>query len=207
LNQTVYGGYMEELIFENAVSEEQKTENPVPEENKKPKKTLKEELFDWGKTLLFYCFIPLLVFQTFCFMASVPTGSMETTIPTGAQVVTVRSFGRDNIERGDIVVFDSDELGVVLIKRCIGLPGDKIEFDGTGKVFINGERYREPYVSSKSTFAGTFEVPEDCYFFVGDNRGGSLDARFWENPYIHKDKIKGKALLVLFPLNAFGILE
>ena len=57
---------------------------------------------------------------------------METTIPVGAQVVTTRIFNKDNIERGDIVVFDSYELGVVLIKRCIGLPGDEIVFDGTG---------------------------------------------------------------------------
>lgn len=198
---------MDEIIIENAVTEEQENENPVPETEKKPKKTLKAELLDWGKTLLFYCLVPLLVFQTFCFMASVPTGSMETTIPVGAQVVTVRTFNKDNVERGDIVVFDSEELNVVLIKRCIGLPGDKIEFDGTGKVYINGEILREPYVSSGSKFKGSFEVPEDCYFFAGDNRGGSLDARYWENPYIHKDNIKGKALFVLFPFSSFGILE
>ena len=114
------------------VTSEEEAENPVPEKEEKNKKTFKEELVDWGKTLLFYCLIPLLVFQTFCFMASVPTGSMETTIPTGAQVVTFRTFNKDNIKRGDIVVFDSEELSVVFIKRCIGLPGDKIEFDGSG---------------------------------------------------------------------------
>lgn len=189
------------------VTSKEEAENPVPEKEEKNKKTFKEELVDWGKTLLFYCLIPLLVFQTFCFMASVPTGSMETTIPTGAQVVTFRTFNKDNIKRGDIVVFDSEELSVVFIKRCIGLPGDKIEFDGSGKVFINGQRYEEDYVSSYSDFEGSFEVPEDCYFFVGDNRGGSIDARFWDNPYIHKDKIKGKAFLILFPFSSFGILE
>ena len=189
------------------VTSEEEAENPVPEKEEKNKKTFKEELVDGGKTLLFYCLIPLLVFQTFCFMASVPTGSMETTIPTGAQVVTFRTFNKDNIKRGDIVVFDSEELSVVFIKRCIGLPGDKIEFDGSGKVFINGQRYEEDYVSSYSDFEGSFEVPEDCYFFVGDNRGGSIDARFWDNPYIHKDKIKGKAFLVLFPFSSFGILK
>ena len=189
------------------VTSEEEAENPVPEKEEKNKKTFKEERVDWGNTLLFYCLIPLLVFQTFCFMASVPTGSMETTIPTGAQVVTFRTFNKDNIKRGDIVVFDSEELSVVFIKRCIGLPGDKIEFDGSGKVFINGQRYEEDYVSSYSDFEGSFEVPEDCYFFVGDNRGGSIDARFWDNPYIHKDKIKGKAFLVLFPFSSFGILE
>ncbi|MBR2639456.1 MAG: signal peptidase I, partial [Oscillospiraceae bacterium] len=92
-------------------------------------------------------------------------------------------------------------------KRCLGLPGDKIVFDGTGRVFINDEIYRERYVSSRSDFEGEFVVPEDCYFFVGDNRAGSIDARFWENPYIHKDFVKGKGVFVLFPFSSFGILE
>ena len=176
-------------------------------ETEKPKKSLKAEILDWAKTLLLYCVLPLVIFQTFCFMASVPTGSMETTIPVGAQVITTRVFNKDNVERGDIVVFDSEELGVILIKRCLGLPGDEIVFDGTGRVFINGEVYRESYVSSDSDFEGEFVVPEDCYFFVGDNRAGSLDARYWENPYIHKDFVKGKGFFVLFPFSSLGILK
>ena len=195
---------MEDLIFTENGEEVFETPNPVPE---KKKKTLKEELLDWGKTLLFYCLLPLAVFQTFFFMANVPTGSMESTIPVGAQVLTVRTFNKDNVERGDIVVFDSEELGVVLIKRCLGLPGDKIVFDGTGDVYINGERYEEPYLGSYSDFEGEFEVPEDCYFFVGDNRAGSIDARYWKAPYIHKDYVKGKGIFVVFPFSSFGALE
>ena len=194
---------MEEDLFEVKTEEAEETAE-IPE---KKKKSLKAELLDWGKTLLFYCLVPLLIFQSFCFMASVPTGSMETTIPVGAQVLTTRIFNKDNVERGDIIVFESEELGVVLIKRCLGLPGDKIVFDGTGRVFINDEIYRERYVSSRSDFEGEFVVPEDCYFFVGDNRAGSIDARFWENPYIHKDFVKGKGIFVLFPFSSFGILE
>ena len=94
---------MDDLLFEDAVTAEMEEEIPVPE---KPKKSIKAEIIDWAKTLLFYCVIPLLVFQTFCFMASVPTGSMETTIPVGAQVITTRVFNKDNINRGDIVVLN-----------------------------------------------------------------------------------------------------
>lgn len=205
---------MEELIFEEevtikeTVAEEENKEQPSENGKKeKKKKSAKEELLDWAKTLLLYCALPLIVFQSFCFMASVPTGSMETTIPVGAQVLTTRCFNKDNIERGDIVVFDSEEMGVILIKRCIGLPGDTVVFDGSGYVFVNGERLYERYVSSFSDFKGEFNVPEDCYFFVGDNRGGSLDARFWEQPYIHKDFIKGKARFILFPFSSFGTLN
>ena len=194
---------MEENKLENEIIELEE-ELSVPE---KPKKSLKAEILDWVKTLLLYCVLPLAVFQSFCFMASVPTGSMETTIPVGAQVVTTRIFNKDNVERGDIIVFESEEIGVILIKRCIGLPGEKIVFDGSGRIFIDGEVYREKYVSSDSDFEGEFVVPEDCYFFVGDNRAGSIDARFWENPYIHKDFVKGKGVFVLFPFSSFGILK
>ena len=193
--------------------EENKLENEIIEleeevtVSEKPKKSLKAEILDWAKTLLLYCVIPLALFQSFFFMASVPTGSMENTIPVGAQVVTTRIFNKDNVERGDIIVFESEEMGVILIKRCIGLPGDEVVFDGSGRIFINGEVYREKYVSSRSDFEGEFVVPEDCYFFVGDNRGGSIDARYWENPYIHKDFVKGKGVFVLFPFSSFGILK
>lgn len=194
---------MEENRLEIEVSELEK-ENSVPE---KKKKTLKEEILDWTKTLILYCVLPLAIFQTFCFMASVPTGSMETTIPVGAQVVTTRIFNKDNIERGDIIVFNSEELGKMLIKRCLGVPGDEIVFDGTGDVYINGNLVDEPYVSSWSDFEGEFTVPEDCYFFVGDNRKGSFDARYWDEPYIHEDHIKGKARFIIFPFGDFGMLE
>lgn len=196
----------EKNLFENSVSGPAEEISEVQEPEKK-KKSLKSEIFDWGKTLLFYCVIPLLIFQALGFMANVPTGSMTPTIPRGAQVITTRMFNTDNVKRGDIIVFDSDELGLVLIKRCIGLPGDSVVFDGTGDVYVNGEKLYEPYLGSDSDFEGSFEVPEDCYFFVGDNRGGSLDARYWDEPYIHADKIKGKARFVLFPVSDFGFLE
>ncbi len=203
---------MEELKFEDITSAEEKNEaahentNEQPKEEKK-KKTLKEELIDWAKTLVFWCFLPLGIFLIFCFMANVPTGSMFPTVPVGSQVFTTRLFDKDNIERGDIIVFDSDELGVILIKRCVGLPGETVYFDGTGDVYINGGKLYEGYVSSFSDFEGEFVVPEDCYFFLGDNRAGSLDARYWENPYIHKDDIKGKARAVILPLDEFKILN
>ena len=192
--------------------EENKLENEIIEleevsVSQKTKKSVKAEILDWAKTLLLYCVLPLALFQSFFFMASVPTGSMETTIPVGAQVVTARIFNKDNVERGDIIVFESEEMDIILIKRCLGLPGDKIVFDDMGRVFINDEVYRESYVSSRSDFEGEFVVPEDCYFFVGDNRAGSLDARYWENPYIHKDFVKGKGVFVLFPFSSFGILK
>ena len=209
--------------------EDKKDEAPK-EKNARKRKKFKAELFDWAKTLFFFCVIPVLIFECFCFVARVPTGSMETTVPAGAEVFTTRCFNKDNIKRGDVVVFYNDELDptlfkqyiglrgdvvvfyndelkLTLFKRCIGLPGDTVEFDGTGDVYINGELYEEPYVSSFSDFEGTFTVPEDCYFFCGDNRGGSWDARYWDNPYINKENVKGKARFIFFPFNSIGAVK
>ena len=186
--------------------EDKKDEAPK-EKTARRRKKFKAELFDWAKTLFFFCVIPVLIFECFCFVARVPTGSMETTVPAGAEVFTTRCFNKDNIKRGDIVVFYNDELDPTLFKQYIGLPGDTVEFDGTGDVYINGELYEEPYVSSFSDFEGTFTVPEDCYFFCGDNRGGSWDARYWDNPYINKENVKGKARFIFFPFNSIGAVK
>ena len=174
---------------------------------KEKKRKLKAEIIDWIKTIFFYCVIPVAIFECFFFVANVPTGSMETTVPTGSQVITTRCFNKDNVERGDVVVFYSEELDMVLLKRCIGLPGDAVEFDGEGNTYINGEYYDESYVSSYSDFEGSFEVPEGCYFFCGDNRRSSFDARFWDDPYIEKENVKGIARFIVFPFGSFGLVD
>ena len=174
---------------------------------KEKKRKLKAEIIDWVKTIFFYCVIPVAIFECFFFVANVPTGSMETTVPTGSQVITTRCFNKDNVERGDVVVFYSEELDMVLLKRCIGLPGDTVEFDGEGNTYINGEYYDEPYVSSYYDFEGSFEVPEGCYFFCGDNRRSSFDARFWDDPYIEKENVKGIARFIVFPFGSFGLVD
>ena len=132
------------------------------------------------------------------FVAIVPTGSMLPTIQLQEKLFITSVWDTNTLERGDIVVFDSDELGEILIKRLIGLPGDKVEIklseQGVNETWINGEIIEESYVKYQSSFEEqSFTVPEDHFFFLGDNRSASLDARFWENPYIHKDDIKGKA--------------
>lgn len=196
------------MNFEN--ESELKNENIQIDETaakKEKKRKLKAEIIDWVKTIFFYCVIPVAIFECFFFVANVPTGSMETTVPTGSQVITTRCFNKDNVERGDVVVFYSEELDMVLLKRCIGLPGDTVEFDGEGNTYINGEYYDEPYVSSYSDFEGSFEVPEGCYFFCGDNRRSSFDARFWDDPYIEKENVKGIARFIVFPFGSFGLVD
>ncbi len=91
---------------------------------------------------------------------------------------------------------------VYYVKRVIGVPGDVIDIHDGG-VYLNGsdEPLDEPYIAEPMNTYETFhfEVPEDCYFMLGDNREYSLDARYWANPYISKDKMVAKVLFEYFP--------
>ena len=118
------------------------------------------------------------------------------------------------------------------LKRTIGLPGDKIEIKqegsvrqgdldssvpglnesmgddaelATAAVYVNGEKLEESYLKEAMLYTGDmeFEVPEGCYFFLGDNRNNSLDARYWEDPYIGEDKLVAKVLFRYFPDPSF----
>lgn len=133
------------------------------------------------------------------FIAVVPTGSMLPTIPLQERLIVTSVWNTEKLERGEIVVFYSEELEEMLIKRLIGLPGDTVEIrpsdDGYASVWVNGEKIDEPYVVNniKISEEQVFNVPDEHYLFLGDNRAGSWDSRFWDNPYIHSSDIKGKA--------------
>jgi signal peptidase I len=91
-----------------------------------------------------------------------------------------------------------------LIKRVIGVPGDTIDIKD-GKVYINGELYEEAYVKGE-TYPNSMEfpiiIPEKEYFVMGDNRENSMDSR--DIGLISIDKIEGKAVIRLWPLDKFG---
>lgn len=141
-------------------------------------------------------------------LVTVPTGSMEETIIPGDRLYVNELFNADSAERGDIIVFKSDELeDKRLVKRLIGLPGETIEIKRDGSIYIDGEKLEEPYAVQCSGEEKTFKVPENSYFFLGDNRPISYDARYWEYPYISKDKIIGEVVFRFFPLNRIGKIK
>lgn len=148
--------------------------------------------------------ILLAVFILFRFVlqvAWVPSGSMETTIPTKCALIGWRLpfIVSDPVpERGDIITFWSDELDKVLVKRAIGLPGDEVSF-ADGYVYINGEILDEPYLPAHGITESekTFIVPEGHVFFLGDNRTGSLDARFWSDPYVEAAELQARPFIAI----------
>ena len=189
---------------------------PAPEEKirgrsrrrKESDATLLREIASWTQVILTAVLIALFV-DTFIIANSVvPTGSMENTIMPDNRVIGFRlSYLLEEPERGDIVIFlspDEEEKGnrTYYVKRLIGLPGDTVDIRD-GAVYLNGSGTPlfEPYLPEpmKEAKAQHFEVPEDSYFFLGDNRNHSSDSRKWKNPYVKRKKLTAKVLFRYFP--------
>ena len=134
------------------------------------------------------------------------TSMQDTLNPNDYIIMYRRAYSGDKEpKRGDIVIFKSelqDENGKnkLLIKRVIGLPGDKITIND-GKVYINDKEYDESYLKDGYTTGSVnnFKVPKGEYFVMGDNRVVSIDSRYSDVGCIKKDAIKGRAVLRLFP--------
>lgn len=163
---------------------------------------------DWILPIIAAIIIAFIINKLIFFNVTVPTGSMLPTINLGDKILVTRVHNKNNLKHGDIVVFHSDELEEDLIKRLIGLPNDEVEIKEDGSVYINNEKIDESYVVYPGGKAGvTFKVPKDSYFFMGDNRANSSDARYWEKPFIHKKDIMGKARIIISPFSRFGKLK
>lgn len=125
------------------------------------------------------------------FWGYIPSESMEPTFTPGDFILGTR-FDKDDINRYDIITFKyPDDETKIFIKRVIGLPGEKIEIID-GIVYANGEKLDDSFVKELSEDSGMYEVPEGCYFMLGDNRRCSLDSRYWINTYVRSDQIVAK---------------
>ena len=167
---------------------------------------MKTNLKDWIMPILLAIMIAIVINKVLFFNVYVPTPSMVPTINKDDKLLVTRIHNTDKIERGDIIVFNSDELKKRLIKRVIGLPGDHIVIHD-GIININGSDIKQDYVKNNEKYDGEFFVPNEKYFFLGDNRAHSDDARLWSNPYIDKEDIEGKAIFRFYPFNNFGFLK
>ncbi len=220
-------------------------------EKKKEMSPVLREILSWVEVIVAAFAIAFLCNTLVIANSTVPTSSMESTIMEGDRVIGLRlayTFGEP--ERGDISIFKfgwiCNRCNVAMgegtapeicphcgkeinhpktlyyLKRCIGVPGDKVEIVAEGSVaqseisynpgldlsrgsdaqlmtaavYVNGEKLQEDYLNEPMLYTGdmSFEVPENCYFFLGDNRNNSLDARYWKESYISKDKIIAKVL-------------
>lgn len=139
----------------------------------------------------------------FLMNTQVPTGSMADTIPKPSRIISSRiHYWFDDPQRGDVVLFDPPfEEEYYYVKRVIGLPGDTVTIRN-GLVYINDATtpLDEPYLAEtpRGNF-GPYQVPEDCYFVLGDNRNHSNDSRYWTTTYVPRENIYAKALFVYWP--------
>ncbi len=129
--------------------------------------------------------------------------SMKPTLEEGEIVISVKS---PKIERGDIIGFYYNNK--LLVKRVIALPGDTVDIDEDGNVFVNGEQLTEPYITEKALgdcdISLPYQVPNERYFIMGDHRSLSLDSRNSAIGCVSKDQIAGNLVFSVWPISSFG---
>lgn len=148
----------------------------------------------------------------------VPTGSMESTIEIGDQVLAEKvtvELGM-GVKAGDIVVFhnpDSTSEHDVLVKRVIATAGQTVDMKD-GVVYVDGEALSEEYATGQSQPLSTqadgvsisypYTVPDGCIWVMGDNRENSADSRYFGA--VETQNVIGVVVLRYWPLNRFGTL-
>lgn len=177
------------------------------------KESVVREVISWILTFALAILAAYLIKHFLIINADVPTGSMENTIMPGDRLIGNRlAYLKEDPKRGDVVIFrfpDNEE--ELYVKRIIGLPGETVTINDA-KIYIDGSQtpLEEHYLKDEwtvSTGPFVFEVPEDSYLVMGDNRNDSWDARYWVNTYVSREKVQGKAVLIYWPFVDFGKLE
>jgi signal peptidase I len=119
---------------------------------------------------------------------------MWPTLRPGQLVFTRSVVDGKRVRHGDIAVVQSAELGRRVVKRVMGLPGDRLVIAG-GRLVRNGEELSEPYVIHCGGASGSWVVPEGHCFLLGDNRAASSDSRAWNQPFPPLGAIVGRVCM------------
>ena len=131
--------------------------------------------------------------------------SMSPTLANGDIVLLTKTTSFD---RGELCGFSWNNK--LLIKRVIGLPGDWIEIDTDGTVYLNGEQLDEPYAEQLAVgecdLEFPFQVPQEQYFVLGDMRESSIDSRNTLIGCVEKDQIVGKVFFRIWPFKEIRFL-
>ena len=192
----------------------EQAEMKLEEQQEGKKKSEKSQMREFFSLILYVAGVVLLsiVLNKFVIQkVEVDGPSMNTTLKTGQQLMVQKvSYHFTDPKRGDIVVFQPPgyEDDTLYIKRVIGVPGDRVQIID-GYIYLNGKKYDDPQWREEILDPGIageeVTVGEGEYFVVGDNRNDSTDSR--EFGAVEKSRIMGEAVLRIWPLKKFGLLE
>ena len=186
-----------------------KEKNESEEKERFTKKDVLEIIFYISLVLLFTFLIVTFVAQR----TVVDGNSMNPTLKDGDNLIVSKiTYKVKDPERFDIIVFPfGDSKDTNYIKRIIGLPGETVQIDYKGNIFINQKKLEESYGAETIRNPGIAEEPiklgDDEYFVLGDNRNDSKDSRFADVGNIKRGKIIGKAVFRLFPFNRMHVIN
>ena len=167
----------------------------------------------YGKTLRSTIYILIVVAAAAVLMATlffpvfrIYGSSMAPTVNEGEVVVALKGA---RFKCGDIIVLSFDNK--LLVKRVIASPGEWVDIDTDGNVFVDGKLIDEPYLQEKAfgdcTLSLPYQVPDGRYFVMGDNRSTSQDSRSTLMGCIAEEQILGLAFLRIWPLSEFGSIN
>ncbi len=160
------------------------------------------------KEIIPYIIVIILVLLIKTYLVSpirVNGSSMHPTLKDGdIMILNKIHYLLTDIQRFDIVVIKTENSPI--IKRIIGLPGDKIEYKNN-ELYVNNKKVIEEFLHTEIEDynieeLGKVTVPKNNYFVLGDNRKNSMDSRFYG--FIEKKNIQGRAKTIILPLKRFG---
>lgn len=172
----------------------------------------KKELLSWAGYLVFVVVLTWVII-TFVGQRTVVDGrSMNATLNDRDNLIVEKlSYRFGDPKRFDIIVFPPHgDPKAHYIKRIIGLPGETVQIDFDGNIYIDGEVLEENYGLETIEYPGLAAEPitlgEDEYFVMGDNRNNSTDSRFDRVGNVKRNEITGRAFMHIWPLKDFGLL-
>ena len=209
--------FSDTVIFEPVA--EPVAERAAPaEENAAPitkEQKMKNEIFDWLQCIVFALVACILIFLFIGRTVGVVGGSMENTLHEGERLIISDLFYTP--DNGDIIVLRQDTFrNDPIVKRVIATEGQTVDIDFENcVVIVDGVALDEPYTKEygnytyldKQDFRREITVPEGCVFVMGDNRNGSTDSRTDSIGCVEVEKILGKVIFRIAPINKIGFVK
>ena len=157
-------------------------------------------------TLIVVAAVAVLVATIWMPVLQIYGASMAPTLDEGDIVISVKG---SDFAPGDLVAFYMGNK--ILVKRCIAGPGQWVDIDADGNVYVDGELLDEPYLTEKvlgdCDIALPYQVPDNRYFCMGDHRSTSVDSRSTTVGCVSDEQIVGKIVFRAWPLLDFGTLR